>query len=243
MINLTPEQRQEYEHLVRQQDLKGWERTKQAEARQMLTLANAESSDVWGKAKAIGNVAVDDYATQWRAAADAINPNVSHGATTVAGGVGRRALNTLGVAGDTLDFGLRLASGENVARAGAGFAGSTAGWQLGAAAGTALIPIPIVGTVAGGLIGSFIGDWAATKGYEALTEDEIEVAHKEEKLGLLNRSLSGVDEAQKQARSQEINNWRAENEAKRVANSRNTQQQIMQLSQRNNNLLELPEII
>ena len=94
---------------------------------------------------------------------------------------GVRGLPILSAALAGLDFAQGVAGGESVGKAGAGAVGSAAGAAAGAAggalAGTALagmigqtlIPVPGLGFVIGGAIGSFAGGYLADRAYEAAT--------------------------------------------------------------------------
>lgn len=70
--------------------------------------------------------------------------------------IGRKSLLTfMGPGQDILDFGLRVAEGKNIARAGAEATGSIAGWELG------VIPGKIIGGSVGSLVGGGIGSLLA----------------------------------------------------------------------------------
>jgi len=63
-----------------------------------------------------------------------------------------------------VDFGLRVAQGENAGKAALGAGGSLAGGVVGGIVGQALLPfLPGVGAAVGSIIGSFLGDWIATE--------------------------------------------------------------------------------
>lgn len=70
----------------------------------------------------------------------------------------------LGAIATAADFGLQLASGKPAAEA-AGRAGLSGGFGIAGAALGSLIPIPVVGTLAGGFIGSAIGDYLGDQVY------------------------------------------------------------------------------
>jgi hypothetical protein len=70
--------------------------------------------------------------------------------------------------GALIGIGIDLALGTAPDAAVAGAIGSSLGAAIGGAIGTGLIPIPILGTAAGGFIGSAVGDWAGKEIYKNL---------------------------------------------------------------------------
>jgi murein DD-endopeptidase MepM/ murein hydrolase activator NlpD len=65
-----------------------------------------------------------------------------------------------------LDFATGLAEGESIGKSAAGTGGALAGSLLGGAIGQALIPIPGLGFVVGGMAGNFLGGFVADRVYE-----------------------------------------------------------------------------
>ena len=83
------------------------------------------------------------------------------------GNVLKNVVKTVGKAGvafTALDFGIRVAQGENAGTAALGAGGALAGGAIGAVVGQTLLPfLPGIGAVIGSLVGSFLGDWVATQ--------------------------------------------------------------------------------
>jgi hypothetical protein len=81
--------------------------------------------------------------------------------------------------------------GKNVTVTGCGVAGGSGGWLAGAAIGTAICPIPVVGTWLGGFIGSLAVGYVSSAGSKALMDLIIEDDAKE-MLKLLQEFMSEI---------------------------------------------------
>jgi hypothetical protein len=103
-----------------------------------------------------------------KAASAAINGVFAfNNAVAGTGNVLKKVVKTVGKAGiafTALDFGVRVATGENVGKAALGAGGALAGGAIGAVVGQALLPfLPGIGGIIGSIVGAFLGDWVATQ--------------------------------------------------------------------------------
>lgn len=141
-------------------------------------LGKSAAGAIGGAAKGIGSITKRGFKRAVpRAAAKIGGKNAAAGAAKLGllTGKGLKHFSRIGslfkripFIGALIGIGIDLALGTPPDAAVAGAIGSSLGAAIGGAIGTGLIPIPILGTAAGGFIGAAVGDWAGKEIYKNL---------------------------------------------------------------------------